>query len=655
MNKRSLGFLVLAFAVAPVRAEAPLPSAWSHGADLKASPKGYAAVRLPAAALDRASTDLRDVRVFDAEGVEQPFVIHQPARSAARWANVESLDARLESGATVLAGRAPDAAVDALRLESPEGEFLKSVSLEVREDGVWKTLWKSRPIFRARSGAENRELPFPARRLGEFRVRVDDRGGAPVPFTGAALRLAGDSVPDTESVAAVVAAREERPFETRLTLALPARNLFIDGLTVVTPEAFFQRRVRVVARRWAGVETPGGRQIVEEILGETTLYRTEANGARAEALFVPVNRRLDVREIMLVVTNIDAPPLGLTSVAARVVPTELRFSSDGRPLRLAVGHPGAPAPRYDWPAVDTAPSAAVLGPLVANPDHQAPEVAPLLDGPAAPFDGGGWRHRAPVEIKTLGVQKVEVPLSALVHGASDGRDLRLVRDGRQIPFVYDRSGRYHDVALELVAAKNAPEKTSRWEIRLPFEGMPITHIELNAAETLFQRPLRVIENRTTPNGQPWAMTLAQTPWRRAGGTERLVLTLVEAPRGDTLVLEIDNGDNAPLTVRSFKAHYRSYELVFKSSPGALWLYYGRPEASFPVYDAAMVADELLAAQKDAVPVGPEEKLKRRWGLGRGATGPLFWVVLILVTAALLFAVQRLLPESQGDSGGDRGR
>jgi hypothetical protein len=60
--------------------------------------------------------------------------------------------------------------------------------------------------------------------------------------------------------------------------------------------------------------------------------------------------------------------------------------------------------------------------------------------------------------------------------------------------------------------------------------------------------------------------------------------------------------------------------VFKSSPGALWLYYGRPEASFPVYDAAMVADELLAAQKDGVAVGPEEKLKRRLGFRPGGDG-----------------------------------
>jgi hypothetical protein len=645
VNNRFLVLSILALTVLPARAEAPLPSAWSHGADLKPSKKGYAALRLPAAVLDRAATELRDVRVIDAAGVEQPYVVHQPSRAPARWADVEGLDARLETGATVLAGRAPEAPVDGLRLASPEGEFLKSVALEVRENGAWKTLWKSRPVFRARSGAENLELSFPARRLGEFRVRIDDRGGAPVPFTGASLRLAGDSVPMVETVAAVVAAREERPFETRLTLALPARHLFVDGLAVATPEALFQRRVRVVTRRWAGAETPGGRQIVEDILGETTLYRSEVNGVRAEALFVPINRRLDVREIVLVVTNVDAPPLGLTSVSARVVPTELRFSSDGRLLRLAVGFPGAPAPRYDWPTVDAAPAPAALGPLVANPDHKPPEVAPLLDGPAASFDGGGWRYRAPIDIKTLGVQKMEVPLSALVRGAVDGRDLRLVRDGKQIPFVYDRSGRYHDVALELIPSKNAPEKTSRWEIRLPFEGMPVTHIELNAAEALFQRPLRLIENRTTPNGQPWVATLAQTTWRRAGGADRLVLALTEPPRGDTLLLEIDNGDNAPLTVGSFKAHYRSYELVFKSSPGALWLYYGRPEASFPVYDAAMVADELLAAQKDGVAVGPEEKLKRGWGFGRSATGPLFWAVLILVTAALLFAVQRLLPES----------
>ena len=645
MNKR-LVLVSSLIACAVARAEAPLPTAWSHEAEIKLPHKGLSAVRLPASVLDRAAVDLRDVRVFDADGAEQPAVVHQPARAAAQWTTAEALDARLEDGATWLSGRGPDAAVDALRLDSPEGEFVKSISLEVRENGGWKSLWTGRPVFRVRSGAENRAVVFPARRLGEFRVRVDDRDGARVPFTGAALRLASDTVPPLEAVGAVIVGREERPFETRWTLSLPARNLYVDAVRISTPESFFQRRARLVVRRWAGADVPGGRQIQEDVLGEATLYRTGSGGGRADMLMVPVNRRLDVREVQLVVTNVDAPPLGIKAVAIDTVPTELRFAAEGRaPFRLAVGHAGVPAARYDWPEEAGRPAPATLGPLTENPAYTPPDVAPLLAPTAASFDGGGWRFRAPVEVKALGVQKLEVPIAALVRGAADGRDLRLARDGKQVPFVYDRSGLYRELPLPLAPAKNAPEKTSRWEIRLPFEGLPVTHVEWTAAEPLFQRTVRVVENRVTPNGQPWTRVLAQTAWHRSGGPDRLVLALSEPPEGDLLTIEIENGDNAPLTVGNFKAHYRSYELVFKTTPGSLWLYYGRPEAAFPVYDAALVADELLAARKDAVPVGPEEKLKRGWGLGGGAGGPVLWSVLILVTVVLLWAVQRLLPES----------
>lgn len=646
MNKRSIGVGVFLVVLGTARAEAPLPAAWSHGAEIKTSQKGLAAVPLPTAVLDRAAVNLRDLRVVDADGTEQPAVVHQPARAAAQWTAVVDLDARLEDGATWFTGRGPDGPVDALRLDSPEGEFVKAASLDVRENGVWKTLWTGRPIFRARSGAESRAVAFPARRLGEFRVRVDDRDGARVPFTGAALRLASDTVPPLAPVAAVIVGREERPFETRWTLSLPARNLYVDAVRIDTPESFFQRRARLVVRRWSGADVPGGRQIHEDVLGETTLYRTGSGVARSEVLVVPVNRRLDVREVQLVVTNVDAPPLGVKAVAIDTVPTELRFAAEGRaPFRLAVGHPGAPAARYDWPAEAGRPGPATLGPLTENPAYAPPEVAPLLAATAASFNGGGWRFRAPVEVKALGVQKLEVPIAALVHGAPDGRDLRLVRDDKQVPFVYDRSGLYRELPLTLASAKSAPEKTSRWEVRLPFEGLPVTHVEWAAAEPLFRRTVRVVENRTTPNGQPWVRVLAQTQWNRSGGSDRLVLALSEPPAGDLLTVEIEDGDNAPLTVGNFKAHYRSYELVFKTTPGSLWLYYGRPEAAFPVYDAALVADELLAARKDAVPVGPEEKLKRGWGLGGGAGGPVFWAVLILVTAVLLWAVQRLLPEA----------
>jgi hypothetical protein len=91
-------------------------------------------------------------------------------------------------------------------------------------------------------------------------------------------------------------------------------------------------------------------------------------------------------------------------------------------------------------------------------------------------------------------------------------------------------------------------------------------------------------------------------------------------------------------------------IVFKAKPGdPLFLYYGISRAAPPRYDLSLVADQLLAAEKNAASLSAEEQLlKSARGENRapGQGGLLFWAILAVVVVALLLVISRLLPKSQ---------
>lgn len=630
-----------------------VPSAWSTQGEVRPQRVGISEVTVPRDLLDQAAPTLHDLRLFRASGEEIPYSLHQPSRLPARWVKTNAFKSVIGDRSTALTANGPADTVDAIRLDSPAREFLKSVSLDVFKKGRWQTLWTGRPIFRTSPGVQNLEVDFPARTLSRFRIRVDDQNSDPIPFTGIAIREASDSVPPIERLPAILSGREDRPWETRFTFALPSQNLFVDGLAIETADPMFQRSVRVVLQQLSREEHGGSQQIIEVPLGGSILYRAPGdNGKISENLFVPINRRIPSREIHLIVENRDAPPLEIKSATVHQIPTRLFFySTDLLPVTLAGGHLGAPAPRYDWPFTRTIPVPARVGPIVKNPDYVKPDVAPLLPSVGAAFEDKGWGYRAPVAIQTSGVHSLEIPFSILVHGSPDGRDVRLVRNGQHIPFVYDRRGSPQPIVPELTPDLTAPKGISRWPLNLPLKGIPISQLEVWAKDPLFQRPVHIYENRFTPNGQPYRHAFANTRWRRdEKGGDRLVVSFAGLPQNDRLYFEVEDGDNAPLSLVGVRLYYQTFAMVFKTDPGEpLWVYYGRPETRFPIYDATLVADELLTAEKSKAVLGSEEKIKPRWVWGTSRTGEtsiLFWAVLGAVTLVLLLVIQRLLPTTK---------
>jgi hypothetical protein len=116
----------------------------------------------------------------------------------------------------------------------------------------------------------------------------------------------------------------------------------------------------------------------------------------------------------------------------------------------------------------------------------------------------------------------------------------------------------------------------------------------------------------------------------------------------TLFIEVDNGDNLPLTLRQFRVHYQTPRLIFRaSSETPLWLYYGNADVSRPQYDLNLIAPALFAAEKAVATLEQSEPLEESsgWTLGapRGVVKWFFWLSLGVAVVVLLFVIAKLLP------------
>jgi hypothetical protein len=292
----------------------------------------------------------------------------------------------------------------------------------------------------------------------------------------------------------------------------------------------------------------------------------------------------------------------------------------------------------------------VPGPAVPNPGYQRPETladAPLL---GAALDPAPWDFRKPVGIPLGGVQQLELDPQVLAHAGAGLGDLRLVREGTQIPYLLERPAVSRLLPLSFVAANDAKRpNVSRWELTLPQAGLPVSRLVLHSPTTLFQRHLRVSEKITDERGGTYDRLLAEADWSHTPGHDQgVTLNFSSVPAGDRLQLETDNGDNPPLALGTVQAAYPVRRLLFKTEPGPVALYYGNRTAQAPRYDLALVAREILTAEKSVATLGAEEKIRSDgWGAGflAGARGgPLLWGALALVVIVLLVVVARLLPK-----------
>jgi len=471
-----------------------------------------------------------------------------------------------------------------------------------------------------------------------------------VAFTGARMHATDAVAAPSEQVAVAVKSREEVDTDTRVVLDLGAANLTLAKLEIETPEELFQREIEVRVPELVGDE------IHEAEVARGSIYALDVGDlpqVRKTALLL--DRHLRSRELILVIHNLDSPPLALSTVHASRRPVFLLFQArQASPHALYAGNSQCPAPRYDLSGLATqlknAPSVTVApGLMVPNSEYHPQETLPGLTETGAPLDTRPWRFRKAVQSARPGPQQFELDLDVLAHARPDLADLRLVRDGKQVPYLIERTQLARVLVLVFAPANDPKQpRLSRWKITLPRPNLPVTRLECRPRATLFQRSVQAWEELPDGRGGSFRHELGSADWKRTTDSKNfLTLTLTGRPQAETLFLETDNGDNPPIELDNFRLTYPVTQLLFKSSEPPT-LYYGNPSVPAPRYDLSLVAAKLLSAEKVVATLGAEAVLKpAAWTEGdplTGVRGGLFWGILALVVAGLIVVIVRLLPK-----------
>ncbi len=620
---------------------------WKNRQALRVDAPGIVTFAVPTETLDAARADHGDLRLLDPAGREVAFGLTRVTPAVTRAGRASSFRSRLTATATELVITTGDETSPSLVLETPAPNFIKRARIEASPDGdTWRLVADGVPLFR-QFGAEQLAVSVSA---AYVRITLDDERSKPVPFTGVSVIPRAAASPAALPLGVRIAQRQEFAGETVLTLELDAAHVPLNALDFATPERLYTRRVTV------GIRELNEGTAVERTLATGTIFQVAFDNdaslrhSTVQLGFVPPSR-----ELILHIANGDSPPLAVTEV--RVTRHEVRCYFDaatGGDYALLSGHERISSPRYDVavlrPRAEVVKSAPTPGPLTPNPGYRTPETLPGTTLLGAALDPAPWRFRKAVQVATAGVQQLELDLDVLVRAQSGFGDLRLVRDGAQVPYLLERPALSHSLDLVLKPA-NDPQRprASRWEITLPQAGLPLTRLTLASPTALFQRSLRVLETVTDDRGNRHDRTLANAEWsHRPGETKPLTLSFNAPPATATLLVETDNGDNPPIALSAATATHGVARLLFKTDAAPVALYYGNAQAAAPRYDLALVAGQILAAQKIVAALGPEEKARSDgWAknaLGGARGGVLFWGVLALVVAVLLGVVAKLLPK-----------
>ena len=487
-------------------------------------------------------------------------------------------------------------------------------------------------------------------------MTVDDHRAEAIPFTGAKLHAATDMAAPDEPLPVTITDRTESDGQTRLTVDLGAAHLTLASLHFETAEPLFTRSVTLAARQVAE------NAITERELARDTAYRVDIEGfKRAERLDLPLDLAVDGRELLVLIDNADSQPLQISAVRATRRPVYAVFlAQQAGTYQVVTGNPRCAAPRYDVAGLRstlaTAPNVPVaplsLTALGANPSYRPTESLPEIQDLGTALDTAEWGDRKAVKLTRAGVQQLDLDLDVLARADTAFRDLRLVRDGKQRPYILEHTSISRKLAPE-VSAANDPKRpsVSRWRIKLPHPNLPITRLTAESTSALFRRQVIIFEQPADERGEKYDRQLGEASWVRTPPATRTPLELMVnvRPLTDTLILETDNGDNPPINLTNIQLFHPVTRILFKASlDPATYLYYDNRDVAFPQYDLDLIAPRLLAEEKSVAVLSAEEPLKKS-GPGEllqmsKTKSIIFWVALCGVVLVLLVVIAKLLPK-----------
>jgi hypothetical protein len=413
-----------------------------------------------------------------------------------------------------------------------------------------------------------------------------------------------------------VAALASEPGRSRYRLS-GVEGLPFETLALEPDEAAFSRHVRLIE-----ASLKNGRR-EEAVLGEGEVYRIRAEDAalRAEVLMLRV-RPPSGGELILEVRDEDSPPLRPPRATVSAAATRLLYPWNVGPLTLYYGNTVTRPARYDLEPQHLRIASAVsfagaqLGPEQPNPRFRAP--LPLAFAPArgASLAARRWsRERVLTIAAREDLYSLTLSPTDLAALRSDLADLRLVdQSDHQVPFILEPAARSEKPPLR-IEAEPAPiprgrGAVSRYRLLMPeLDGeplpLPVSALELDVSERFFSRPVRLLDPEV--EGRRGERVITRTTLARSGREEGSLPPLEIAADGGryrAIVLEVEEGDNAPLRIDRARAVVRVPRLAFKAGPGQYRLLLGNEDIGPPRYDIASLRQEFLTHSAVVIEAGP---------------------------------------------------
>lgn len=632
--------------------------------------ESLASLALPPDLSTKAAPFGRDLRLVDDSGREVPYLIDwtNAGEGLATW-QVGIKEIRREKEAAT-----PSSAVRSqwtldlgaarsftdLDLRIPDVAFAWHVQVESSMDGSTYTVVTSDAALfdqvwnneRVRQTALRFATPVTARY-----VRISARsasGSRTLEIEGASVTLRRRFKDDAWSmeipVAPAPAFLEDRATSVTRYRVNASSLLPFDEVELICDDPAFSRRVRLIELSGGSTREPDTR------LGEGRVFRLRASDSilAGESLRMPV-RSGNGGALLLEIDDAGSPPLRHLKVRLHGSRIRLVFPSSGQSVSLYYGNATTREPSYDIEGlrprlrqlVDAA--LATLGPEEANPLFKREPPLRFAAVLGASLDPSKWRHeRAVAPITAEDVYALTLRAADLAALRPDLADLRVVNaQNLQVPFLLDTDFAAESVTMKVRREATAPEHRSRYRFEPEFTPgesttPQISRIEVEVADAFFERPARLLDaSRRSERDMPFFLTLA----RRPPASEPLILDTL-APLA-ALTLEVDDGDNAPLDIRSAKATVRVPRIVFKAAPGRVRLLLGNREATPPRYDIAGLRSELLAysavpAKAEALTESGGAEASPLATVTRLPTSAVVWGAILIAIVALVALTLRTL-------------
>lgn len=627
----------------------------------------FAELAVPPEVMARSRPDLRDLRLVGSDGREVPYVVEARVERETKlsWPGLLAdlrREAKRRSVWTVDLGE--PRTFDRVLLTIPASGFAKRVRAEVSADGRrWNEVLADAGVFDRpwTPPIHHTTLALPEPISARFvRLSLDDRRSRPVDVSGVAVGLVTRRRAEEWRRPASLSPLPGRAGVSRYRVEAPP-GLAFELLRLESDDPAFSRRVSLLE----AFERNGRRR--EKALGSDVLYRLRLpeEDLAAEALTLRVARG-EGGERILEVQDGDSPPLVRPRAEISGPRQRLLFPLRS-PLTLYYGNDATRAPLYDLASLRERLGAsgrlasATLGPESENPRFHKPAPLPFAALRGAELEASRWARSR--EVAVSGSEDLyTLTLAPLDLGVlrRDLGDLRIADDaGRQLPYILEADA--SEARVELLAereprsGRGAETHTSRYRLaaagssggRAP--ALPLRALELEFDAAFFSRTVRVLAPARRPR-EPERVVFAGALAREAGAAGPLRVTLDGSPV-DSLFLEIEEGDNAPLALRRTVGVVCVPRVVFKAAAGRYRLLLGNPDAAPPRYDLASLRREVLSYSAVTVMAGAAQDnlayRRRPWErLGDAPPTLLLWSALGGAVVALLLLTARIVRRPQ---------